>query len=222
LRVALLIALAALAAAPVGAAARPASVAVAVDPGSPEPVRAAERTIRVDGKRCRVPENTPLAALLAGGARPGLRDFATCSQRARDASGLFVDKLEGRANRGQDGWVYKIATKLGTAGAADPAGPFGRGALRAGTKLLWFYCRLDAKSASCQRTLHTSSKRSGSEVAVTVTACDDRGKCIPAPAGVTVLGTPVDSAGVARLPVPPGGRVRASGPGVVSSFPEDV
>ena len=117
MRVALLIALAALAAAPVGAAARPASVAVAVDPGSPEPVRAAERTIRVDGRRCTVPENTPLAALLAGGARPGLRDFATCSQRARDASGLFVDKLEGRANRGQDGWVYKIATKLGTAGA---------------------------------------------------------------------------------------------------------
>ena len=222
MRSAALAALAVLAVVPAGAMGRASSVEVAVDPGQPETVRAREALAPVGGRRCTVPENTPLAALLASGPRPGLRDFASCSKRGRDASGLFVNRLAGRSNKGQDGWVYKIGTKLGTAGAADPSGPFGNGPLRPGTQLLWFYCRLDAATASCQRTLHTASRRSGNEVEVTVTACDDRGRCIPAPAGVTVLGAPVDAAGAVRVAVPANGRVRASGPGLVSSFPERV
>ncbi len=220
-------ALAGIALIPAGAAARPATVEVAVDSGSPETVSAGQRTVSVRGKRCAVPENTALAALLASGPKPALRDYGSCSPRARDASGLFVTKLAGRSNRGQDGWVYKVGTKVGTAGAADPSGPFGRGRIKRGAQILWFYCRLDATSASCQRTLHTKSQPVAGpgpkRVTVTVTACDDRGKCVAAPAGVSVNGTPVDAAGVATVEVSPGsGRVQASGAGLVSSFPEDV
>ena len=41
----------------------------------------------------------------------------------RDGGGLFVESIRGDANRGQNGWVYKVGRRAATAGAADPGGP---------------------------------------------------------------------------------------------------
>ena len=82
--------------------------------------------VRVGGGRCAAADGTALAALVR--SKPGrlrLRDFGTCSLRASDGGGLFVRGIRGDANRGQDGWVYKVGRRAATAGAADPAGPSG-------------------------------------------------------------------------------------------------
>ena len=95
--------------------------------------------VGVGGHRCTAGDGTALAALVR--SKPGklrLRDFGGCSRRARDGGGLFVSAIRGEANRGQDGWVYKVGRRAATAGAADPQGPFGRGRLRAGQRVTWF------------------------------------------------------------------------------------
>ena len=92
-------------------------------------VHARRVTVRVNGHSCVLPAGTPLAGLAASKVAPiGFKDFGSCSRRARDAGGLFVRSIGPDANAGQDGWVYKVGHKLGTAGAADPSGPFRRGA----------------------------------------------------------------------------------------------
>ena len=94
-------------------------------------VRARGLNVKVGRRRCAVGTATPLAALLR--SKPGtigLRDFGSCSRRARDSGQLFVRSIRKDRNRGLDGWVYKVGRKAATAGAADPAGPFGRGRLQ--------------------------------------------------------------------------------------------
>ena len=79
--------------------------------------------------------------------------------------------------------------------------------LRAGERLLWFWCRSGANG--CQRTLEVRPQRAavapGGQLPVTVTAYDDHGKGVPA-AGATVrLGSASAVAGddgVATLTVP--------------------
>lgn len=139
-------------------------------------VPTARTTAEVGRRRCAVGARTPLAALIA--AEPGkrrLRDYGSCSSRPADASGLFVRSIRGRVNRGLDGWVYKVGRKLGTAGAADPAGPFGRGRLRGGDRVAWFYCVFE--EGSCQRSLEVRLARS--DRTLSVTGYDDAGEGVP-------------------------------------------
>jgi hypothetical protein len=137
-------------------------------------VVARRTSAKVGGRDCAVAAATPLAALLR--ARPGriaLRDYGSCSARPVDSSGLFVKSIRGRLNRGLDGWVYKVGPKLGTAGAADPAGPFGRGRLRQGQRVVWFYCQF--AEGSCQRSLELGRRLEQGRLSVTVTGYDDTG-----------------------------------------------
>jgi len=188
-------------------------------------VRARAATVRVSGRRCSLARGTALAALVR--SRPGrivLRDFGSCSRRARDSGQLFVRSIRGQRNRGQDGWIYKVGRRLPDAGAADPAGAFGRGRLRTGQRVTWFYGR--KQGASFQRTLELKATVSGRMVTVLVRGYDDNGR------GVTVPGAAVSSGagsaqtnanGHATLELPPGRHLLvASKPGFIRSFGERV
>jgi hypothetical protein len=190
-------------------------------------VRAAATSVRVRGRRCAVPAGTALAALVRSRVgRLRMRDFGSCSRRARDAAGLFVAGIRDDLNRGRDGWVYKVGRRLATAGAADPAGAFGHGRLRSGSRVTWFYCRL--QGTSCQGTLLASTlvEGDGRTLRVTVRAYDDEGR------GSLVEGATVragaataqtDSAGVARLELAPGDhKVVAEKAGLVPAPPAEV
>jgi hypothetical protein len=181
--------------------------------------------VRVGRKRCVVGSGLPLAALAR--ARPGrirLRDFGSCGRRARDSGDLFVTGIGPDRNRGQRGWVYKVGRKAATAGAANPTGPFGRGRLRSGQRVVWFYC---LKASSCQRTLVVRARvRAGGAVTVRVVGYDDEGRGVDV-AGATVrLGRASVTSGVDGLAffrVPPGRyRLFASKRRLVRSFPELV
>jgi hypothetical protein len=195
--------------------------------------RAAAATVRVGGRSCRVAAGTPLAALAAvrraGGPAFRLRDYGSCSRRARDAASLFVTRIGPDANRGQDGWVYKVGPRVGSGGAGDVTGPFGtRRLLRTGDRLLWFWCVSGA--GGCQRTLAVSAPRTvapGGSLAVRVRGFDDRGR------GVVVAGATVTAGGrtattgadgAAILPGPWSGTVsvEATRRGLAPSFPEEV
>jgi hypothetical protein len=181
--------------------------------------------VRVEGRRCTAGDGTALAALVR--SRPGrirLRDFGACSRRARDGGGLFVEGIRGDRNRGQNGWVYKVGRRAATAGAADPGGPFGRGRLRAGQRVTWFYCRL--RQGGCQRTLELTWRAEPGTLVATVRAYDDdaRGMAVE---GATVRAGGVsrltDAAGEARLTLPAGRyRAVAEKAGLVRSFAERV
>ncbi len=187
-------------------------------------VRASSTSVRVEGRRCAVAEATALASLLR--ARPGnvgLADYGSCTARPRDGGGLYVRSIRSDRAKGLSGWVYKVGRKLATAGAADPAGPFGRGRLHARQRVTWFYCRL--RQGSCQRTLVVQARTDDADgPAVTVRGYDDDGRAVPV-AGATVSAAGVkaetDSAGRATLELGPGTyRVRAEKEGTVSSFRE--
>jgi hypothetical protein len=189
-------------------------------------VRAKRTTAAVRGRRCAIAAATPLAALLR--AAPGpirFHDYGSCSRRTADGAGLFVKAMRGERNRGQDGWVYKVGRKLATAGAADPAGPFGDGRLREGDRVAWFYCRQLA-TGTCQRSLEVATEVDGSEVAVAVTGYDDAGD------GVAIAGASVragderartDGEGKATLELDRGRHlVLAVKKGTIRSFAERV
>ncbi len=107
--------------------------------------------VRVSGRRCAVGAGTALAALARSRAgRLRFKDFGACSSRPGDAAGLLVTGIGPDRNRGQRGWVYKVGNRAATAGAGDTGGPFGRGRLRRGQRVTWFYC---VRAADCQRTL---------------------------------------------------------------------
>jgi hypothetical protein len=190
-------------------------------------VTAARASVKVNGHRCAVAPATPLAALVR--SRPptlGLKDFGSCSKRARDGAGLFVNRIGRDVNAGQDGWVYKVGNRSGSAGAADPTGPFGNGRLRGGARVVWFYCHI--QGSSCQRTLAFTRIDTSTPGAVIarVKAYNDRGKGIAA-AGVTVhvdnaTGT-TDASGSVRIAASKGTHtVRADGGGYVRSFDKRV
>jgi hypothetical protein len=198
---------------------------------SPRAVTLKSRTVRVGSKRCAVARNTPLAALLATGLRVRLRDYGSCGRRARDSGSLFVTQVGSDRNRGRNGWVYKVGRKAGTAGAADPAGPFGSGGLRARDHVTWFWCVLGT-SDSCQRTLEvtpaSSSAAAGSPLRVTVRGYDDNGRGVNVAGATVALGSASATTagdGTATLTAPAaGGRVRltATYAGMVDAFPREV
>ena len=163
----------------------------------------AATTAKVAGKRCAVPSATPLAALLRSRIGPlSLRDYGSCSKRTADAGGLFVRGIGSDRNKGSDGWVYKAGNILGTAGAADPAGPLGRGRLKPGTRVTWFWCHVTSRDNGCPHTLAVAVTPGVGSVTVKVRRYDDRGKGVSA-AGATVhAGTATATAGsdgIARL-----------------------
>jgi hypothetical protein len=180
----------------------------------------------VDGRRCAVAARTALATLLrADPGRIGFHDYGDCSSRAADSAGLFVKSIRGERNRGQDGWVYKVGRKLATAGAADPAGPFGDGRLRAGQRVLWFYCRqLDA--GTCQRSLEVDTAVDGRRLSVTVTGYDDAGDGVAVKGAKVVAGDERATTGVdgrATLTLDRGSyRVHAAKRGAIRSFAKRV
>ena len=200
-------------------------VALGYDDGAVSDPGTGRVHVRVDGRRCAVAGGTALAALVrseVSGLR--LRDFGSCSSRSRDGGGLFVTSLLGLRNKGERGWVYKVGTKAATAGAADVSGPFGRGRLRAGAKIVWFYCR---SASNCQRTLATRVRvEEGGTVAVRVTSYDDAGRGRPAAGAEVVTRDAVlitDADGLERTRLPSGTHVvSARQRGLVPSLPEKV
>ena len=181
-------------------------------------------TVRVNGRRCAAGGGTALAALAR--SRPGtlrLRDFGSCSANPRDSAGLLVTGIRSDRNRGQRGWVYKVGHRAATAGAGDTGGPFGRGRLRAGQRVTWFYC---VRAADCQRTLELKATPMAGGIVASVRGYDDAGDGIP------VEGARVTASGVAgqtgadgrvQLALPPGThRVVARKDGLVRSFSERV
>lgn len=194
-------------------------------------VRTVRTRVPVRRKRCAVPAATPIAALaLRRFARIRFVDYGSCSSRAADASGLFVKALGRFVNKGLDGWVYKVDRKLGTAGGADPTGPFGEGRLRRGQRVLWFYCVF--VDSSCQRSLDVETEVDGGELQVSVDAYDDEGEGVDA-ARATVIVRPRKGRGVVRRATDGEGRVSialesgryevfARKAGTIRSFPEDV
>jgi hypothetical protein len=180
--------------------------------------------VSVRGRTCAAGDGTALAALVR--SRPGalrVRDFGACSARPRDSASLIVTGIRSDRNGGQRGWVYKVGHRAATAGAADTGGPFGRGGLRAGQRVTWFYC---LRAADCQRTLELRATPTAGGIAATVRGYDDAG------AGVPIEGATVTASGVSgvtaadgrvQMALPPGThRLVASKDGLVRSFTERV
>jgi hypothetical protein len=194
---------------------------------SAKPVKLADtRRVKVGSRRCTVSGRTPLGVLAATSLTLKLRDYGSCGRRPADAASLFVTRIAGDRNRGQDGWVYKVGRKVSSAGAGDRSGR----RLRGGDRLLWFYCR-SQRTGGCQRTLEARPDRTtaapGETVRVTVRGYDDQGRGA-AVAGATVTLGPAtattDAAGVAQVVVPASGRLalNASRIGMVPAFPGEV
>ena len=181
-------------------------------------------SVRVGRRRCAIGSGTALAGLIR--SRPGrirLRDFGSCSRRTRDAGGLYVAAIGRDRERGQAGWVYKVDRKSAPAGAADPAGPFGRGRLRRGQRVTWFYC---LRANDCQPTLEVRVRAQPGAVVASVRSYDDAGKGSRV-AGATVRAGTASAVtgtdGSARLAIPAGRhRVHAEKRGLVRSFAEPV
>jgi hypothetical protein len=187
-------------------------------------VSTAAASVKVGGHRCAVGDGTALAALVRSRAgRLRLRDFGACSTRPRDAAGLLVTGIGADRNRGQRGWVYKVGRRAATAGAGDMAGPFGRGRLRRGQRVIWFYCM---RAGDCQRTLEVKTSPAAGGIIATVRGYDDAGDGVPV-GGATVTASGVagvtDADGRVQLALPSGThRVVARKDGLVRSFSERV
>jgi len=177
--------------------------------------------VPVAGRRCSVDGRTALSALVRTPLKLGLRDFGACGPRAADGGGLYVRSVAGEAERGSDGWVYKVDNRAPGVGAGDPAGRLDRRTVQ----VLWFWCRMGA--SGCQRTLSVAPERDvvapGGVVRVLVRAHNDEGVA-PAAAGARVtMGsasavTDADGEAVLRAPMQTGtldvvatqrGRVRS-------------
>ena len=198
----------------------------------PRTLRARATVVRASRRACKVAGSTPLAALAAAlrtrGVSSHVRDFGRCRRRdARSSGQLFVDRVGDERNRGQDGWVYKVNDFARSVGAADTAGA----RLRRGDRVLWFYCRLDALTRSCQRSLRVRAKGAdgppGAALAVRVEGYDDRRRGTPVPGATVGLGpatATTDAAGRAVLvrPAPGTYSLVASAPGTTPSFPVRV
>lgn len=190
-----------------------------------KPVRARQITVTVGGRRCTAGDGTALAALVRSHVgKVGLRDFGGCSRRPRDGAGLFVRSIGQERNRGQNGWAYKVGRRGASAGAADPSGPLGKGLLRPGQGVTWFYCRL--QEGGCQRSLEVRSRIEAGAVVATVRGYDDEGGGIPVEgASVAASGTSgvTGAGGSVRLELQSGRHTLvARKEGLVRSFAETV
>jgi hypothetical protein len=191
---------------------------------SAKPVKLADtRRVKVGSRRCTVSGRTPLGVLAATSLAVRVRDYGSCGRRPADAASLFVTRIGSDRNRGQDGWVYKVGRKVSSAGAGDRSGR----RLRAGDRLLWFYCRAQ-RTGGCQRTLEATPDRAsvapGETVSVTVRGYDDQGRGIAVAGATVTLGSATattDAAGVAQVVVPAAGRLTlgAARTGMVPAFP---
>jgi hypothetical protein len=184
----------------------------------------AQTSVRVGGRRCAVGGGTALAALVRSRVgRLRVRDFGACSSRPRDAAGLLVTGIRSDRNRGQRGWVYKVGRRAATTGAADMTGPFGRGRLRSGRRVTWFYC---LRAGDCQRTLEVRATVTSGGVTATVRGYDDGGDGVPVEGATVAAGgvTGITAAdGRVQLALPSGThRVVARKDGLVRSFAERV
>jgi hypothetical protein len=142
--------------------------------------------VSVGRRRCAVGAGTPLAVLVHSGVGPlSLHDYGSCSKRPADAGSLFVTAIGSDRNKGSDGWVYKVGNVLATAGAADPSGPFGRGRLRAGARVTWFWCHVTTRDGGCPHTLVVTVSGGRGALVVHVRQYNDHGKAKPA-VGATV------------------------------------
>jgi hypothetical protein len=183
-----------------------------------------QASVTVGGRRCAVGDGTALAALVRSRAgRLRLRDFGACSSRPRDSAGLLVTGIRSDRNRGQRGWVYKVGRRAATAGAGDTGGPFGRGRLRAGQRVTWFYC---VRAADCQRTLEVRTAPTAGGIVATVRGYDDAGDGVPVE-GATVTASGVTGLtaadGRVQMALPSGThRLVARKDGLVRSFTERV
>ena len=183
-----------------------------------------QTAVTVGGRRCAAGDGTALAALVRSKlGRLRLRDFGACSMRPRDSAGLLVTAIRSDRNRGQRGWVYKVGRRAATAGAADMAGPFGRGRLREGQRVTWFYC---VRAADCQRTLEVRAIAVAGGIVATVRGYDDTGEGEPVE-GATVTTSSVTGLtgadGRVQIALPSGThRVVARKDGLVRSFSERV
>ncbi len=187
-------------------------------------VSTAATSVRVGGRRCAVGDGTALAALARSRAgRLRFRDFGACSRRPGDAAGLLVTGIGADRNRGQRGRIYKGGRRAATAGAGDPGGPFGRGRLRRGQRVTWFYC---LRAGDCQRTLEVRATPASGGIVATVRGSDDAG------GGILVEGASATAGGVSgltgadgrvQLALPSGThRLVARKDGLVRSFTERV
>lgn len=203
---------------------------------APRAVDAHAVLVRASGKRCRVAAGTALA-VLAGARRAGGPSFrvrddgGSCNRSARNSGALFVTQIGPNRNHGRNGWVYKIGTRAGTAGAADPSGAFGSGRMRGGERVTWFWCRL-RRSGTCQRTLAVAPSRwrvgRGDRVRVTVRGYDDFGRARRVRGARVRLGgraATTDRRGVAMLRAPRRrgwARLTATRAGMVRAFDRRV
>jgi len=197
----------------------------------PERVALKPRSARVAGERCSIGRATPMSVLAGSGVPFRLKDYGACSRRARDAGSLYVSKVGPDRGRGSDGWVYKVGDRAGSAGAADPLGPFGTGrGLRRGQRVLWFWCVKDAQDL-CQRTLEVTpagrAVMAGRPLRVTVRGYDEAGSGVPVRSATVRVGdaTAITGAdGVATLTAPAAGSysVQAERTGMVVSFPVGI
>jgi hypothetical protein len=223
-----------------GGAAAPAVQAMVVGRGgaivtSARSVTAAAGTLHIGGRSCALAAGTPLAVLAAlrrgGGPGFAVRDYGHCGSSPSSSAQLFVYSLAGERNSGQNGWEYKVDGYAGSTGAADPSGPRGDGRrIRAGQRVLWFWCQ--ASGAGCQRTLAlqvaSTSVARGSSFTVTVTAQDNEARSRPVSGAIATLGSDFASSaadGRATLIAPsaPGRyQLTAARTGLVPSFPQTI
>ena len=190
-----------------------------------------QTTVKVGRRRCTVGASTPLAALVRSGVGPlSVRDYGSCSKRASDAGSLFVAAIGRDRNRGSDGWVYKVGNVLATAGAADPAGPFGRGRLGSGVRVTWLWCHVSAANGGCPHTLGLTVSVSGRTLVAHVRQFNDAGKGRPdqdvtvhAKSGNAVQSAQTTGDGAATLSLASGTwTVWATKPGRITSFATTV
>jgi hypothetical protein len=184
--------------------------------------------ITASGHRCTAPRGTALAAL-AGARRAGGPAFHVKDDGACGA--LYVDKIGKARAHGRSGWQYKVGTKAGTAGAGDPAGPFGTGRrIRSGSMVVWYWCSLTGPG--CGRTLVVTpaakSVAAAGSLRVRVRAYDDRGHGVAVKGARVSLGSDVATTGadgraVLVAPARKGrATLRATKPGLIVAFPVKV
>jgi len=163
-----------------------------------------------------------------------LHDYGHCTSAPASSGQLFVTSIDGERNHGQNGWEYKVDGRSGTAGAADPSGPFGNGPLKPYERVVWFWCQ--SFGGGCQRSLEVRGPGSvspGATFTVSVIGQDNNGNGEPmsgARVSASATHAPAASAVTGRS-----GRVSfrapsrattltlsASRPGSVPSFPFTV
>jgi len=190
-------------------------------------VRASGLQVGVGKRRCAVGTATPLAALQRSKvARIDLRDYASCSSRARDAGQIYVRSIGSDRARGTSGWVYKVGRRSASSGAADPSGPFGNGLLRSGQRVTWYFGRPQGQRFQRTLELKVAAGAAASTARATVRSYDDDGHGrleagVTVRSGSTTATTAAD--GTATIATGAGRRsFAASKTGMIRSFDEKL